>query len=149
MSDLRDLYRDVVIDHNRNPRNFRELAAADRRVEGYNPLCGDRLVLYLKLGDSRIEDASFQGAGCAISIASASLMTEAVKGRTEEEAQRFMREFQEMVTAPGESSAPERMGKLAALAGVKDYPSRVKCATLSWHTLRAALAGSQEAVSTE
>jgi nitrogen fixation protein NifU and related proteins len=137
MSDLADLYQEVILDHNRRPRNFHALAQASHTAEGYNPLCGDRLTLYLKLNGDTIEDVSFEGAGCAISKASASLMTDAVKGRTKAEAQALFERFHRMVTTPPDQPV-EEMGKLSSLAGVREFPVRVKCASLAWHTLRAA-----------
>jgi nitrogen fixation NifU-like protein len=147
--DLRDLYQEVIFDHNRNPRNFRVIDNADRKVEGFNPLCGDRLTLFLKMDGDRIIDASFQGSGCAISTASVSLMTEIVKGKTEQEANDLFKIFHEMTTGKDEQINLEAVGKLAVLAGVREYPARVKCATLAWHTLDAALKNEQKAVSTE
>ena len=148
MSELTDLYQEVILDHNRRPRNFRAIEQASRKQEGYNPLCGDRLTLYVKLEGDRIGDVSFQGTGCAISKASASLMTDAVKGKTVEEARALFERFHEMVTSSPESEVPE-IGKLAVLAGVREFPTRVKCASLAWHTLKAAVAGSEGPVSTE
>ncbi|MEQ1620707.1 MAG: Fe-S cluster assembly sulfur transfer protein SufU [Methylococcales bacterium] len=147
--DLRDLYQEVIFDHNRNPRNFRVMDNADRQVEGFNPLCGDRLTLFLKMDGDVITDASFQGSGCAISTASVSLMTEIVKGKTEAEADELFRKFHEMTTGKEEHINLEALGKLAVLAGVREYPARVKCATLAWHTLEAALKNEASAVSTE
>jgi nitrogen fixation NifU-like protein len=147
--DLRDLYQEVIFDHNRNPRNFRVIDDADRKVEGFNPLCGDRLTLYLKMDNNKILDASFQGSGCAISTASVSLMTEIIKGKTDVEAENLFKEFHQLVTANNPSAQLEAVGKLAVLAGVRDYPARVKCATLAWHTLDAALRSQTDAVSTE
>ncbi|MGR9043906.1 MAG: Fe-S cluster assembly sulfur transfer protein SufU [Gammaproteobacteria bacterium] len=147
--DLRDLYQEVIFDHNRNPRNFRVIEAADRKVEGFNPLCGDRLTLYLKMDGDMIADASFQGSGCAISTASVSLMTEIVKGKTEAEAEALFKTFHEMTTGKDKQVNLEAVGKLAVLAGVREYPARVKCATLAWHTLDAALKNEAESVSTE
>lgn len=147
--DLRDLYQEVIFDHNRNPRNFRVIEDADRKVEGFNPLCGDRLTLYLKMDGDVIVDASFQGSGCAISTASVSLMTEIVKGKTEAEAEALFKTFHEMTTGKDEQVNLEAVGKLAVLAGVREYPARVKCATLAWHTLDAALKNEAESVSTE
>ncbi len=147
--DLRDLYQEVIFDHNRNPRNFRIIENADRKVEGFNPLCGDRLTLYLKLEGEMITDASFQGSGCAISTASVSLMTEIVKGKTEQEADALFKQFHEMTTGKDEQVNLEAVGKLAVLAGVREYPARVKCATLAWHTLDAALKNEQKSISTE
>ncbi len=146
--DLRDLYQEVIFDHNRNPRNFRVIADADRKVEGFNPLCGDRLTLYLKLDGDKITDASFQGSGCAISTASVSLMTEIIKYKTITEAEALFKTFHEMTTGKDEQIQLEAVGKLAVLAGVREYPARVKCATLAWHTLDAALKNQQQPVST-
>ena len=148
MSELTDLYQEVILDHNRRPHNFRVIEGASRTQEGYNPLCGDRLTLYLKLDGDRIGDVSFQGTGCAISKASASLMTDAVKGKTVEEARAIFERFHDMVTSAPESAVPE-IGKLAVLSGVREFPTRVKCASLAWHTLKAAVAGVEGPVSTE
>jgi nitrogen fixation NifU-like protein len=149
MMDLKDLYQEVIVDHNRSPRNFRAMPDADRTLEGFNPLCGDRLTLYLKLDGDRISDISFGGSGCAISVASASLMTEALKGRTRAEAGRMFDSFHGLLTARQPPADPAAFGKLAVLAGVRDYPSRIKCATLCWHTLHALIEGGREPVSTE
>lgn len=147
--DLRDLYQEVIFDHNRNPRNFRVIENADREVEGFNPLCGDRLTLYLKIADGVIHDASFQGSGCAISTASVSLMTEIIKGKTEQEVEKLFETFHKMTTGKDQEVNLEAVGKLAVLAGVREYPARVKCATLAWHTLDAALKNEQKSISTE
>jgi nitrogen fixation NifU-like protein len=147
MSDLSDLYQEVILDHNRRPRNFHVLADASHSAEGYNPLCGDRLTLYLRVAGDTIEDVSFEGAGCAISKASASLMTDAVKGRTTAEAQALFDRFHRMVTTPPDQPI-EDMGKLSSLAGVREFPIRVKCASLAWHTLKAAF-NSERRTSTE
>ncbi|WGS84256.1 Fe-S cluster assembly sulfur transfer protein SufU [Methylomonas sp. UP202] len=147
--DLRDLYQEVIFDHNRNPRNFRIMEEANRRVDGFNPLCGDKLTLFLKIDDHVIQDASFQGSGCAISTASVSLMTEIIKGLTEDEAEALFKQFHEMTTGKTEDVNLEAIGKLAVLAGVREYPARVKCATLAWHTLDAALKNEAQSVSTE
>ncbi|MCX7086687.1 MAG: SUF system NifU family Fe-S cluster assembly protein [Methylococcales bacterium] len=147
--DLRELYQEVIFDHNRNPRNFRIIEQADRTVEGFNPLCGDRLTLYLTLTGDVITDASFQGSGCAISTASVSLMTDIVKGKTITDAERLFKQFHEMTTGKEEHINLEALGKLAVLAGVREYPARVKCATLAWHTLDAALKNEAQAISTE
>jgi len=137
--DLADLYRDVIIDHNRNPRNFRRLSPPCRHAEGLNPLCGDKLQVYLRLDDDdRIEDVSFEGSGCAISVASASLMTEALRGRTKAEAEALFQRIHAMLTG-SEQADISAIGKLAALAGVRAYPTRVKCASLCWHTVHSAL----------
>ena len=146
--DLADLYRDVIVDHNRRPRNAGRLECPTHQAEGNNPLCGDRLRLFLDLQDDRIRELRFENAGCAISTASASLMSEAVKGRSRAEVRELFESVHRMLTQPG--AAPEAaLGKLAALAGVREYPARVKCASLCWHTLNAALAGSAGAVTTE
>ncbi len=147
--ELRDLYQEVIFDHNRNPRNFRIIDPADRKIEGFNPLCGDRLTLYLKLNGEIIEDVSFQGSGCAISTASVSLMTEMIKGKTQIEAQQLFEQFHQITTGKNTELSLESLGKLAVLAGVKEYPARVKCATLAWHTLDAALKNQQQSISTE
>ena len=139
MSDLNDLYQEVILDHNRRPRNFHAIPGATHSAEGYNPLCGDRLTLYVQLDGDRISDVAFEGSGCAISKASASLMTEAVKGRTIEDARALFERFHQMVTTAPEE-AVEDLGKLSALGGVREFPVRVKCASLAWHTLKAALA---------
>ena len=138
MSELTDLYQEVILDHNRRPHNFRVIDPATAKQEGYNPLCGDRLTLYVKVEDGIIRDVAFQGSGCAISKASASLMTDAVKGKTVEEARSLFDRFHQMITSPPGSPLPE-LGKLSVLAGVRDFPTRVKCAGLAWHTLKAAV----------
>jgi nitrogen fixation NifU-like protein len=148
VNELRELYREVILDHNRHPRNFGELAQADRVVEGVNPLCGDRLTLYVKLAGDKIEDIAFKGTGCAISVASSSLMTERVKGRSVADSMALFEKIHDMLTGTSMPSA-EELDKLVALAGVREYPSRVKCASLGWHALHSALAGADEAVSTE
>jgi nitrogen fixation protein NifU and related proteins len=138
MSDLSDLYQEVILDHNKRPRNFHTIDSASHQAEGFNPLCGDRLHLYLKVEDDVVTEVGFQGSGCAISKASASLMTDSVKGRPLAEVHDLFRRFHTMVTTPPEQ-AVEDMGKLSALAGVREFPVRVKCASLAWHTLKAAL----------
>lgn len=149
MSDLRELYQDIVIDHSRNPRNTGTLDDANRTAEGFNPICGDRLTLYLKVEDDRIADVAFKGSGCAISTASASLMTESVRGESVEEAHRLFETFHRMITrGPEAAFESDELDELAALSGVAAYPARVKCATLAWHTLEAALKG-EESISTE
>lgn len=150
MSDLEGLYQEVMLDHCKRPRNFRAIEGADRRAEGYNPLCGDKVTIYLKLQDDRITDLSFQGAGCAISTASASILTETLKGKTRGQAEALFEAFHQLVTgrAQGNGKAPQ-LGKLAVFSGVSEFPVRVKCATLAWHTLRSALRGTGEVVSTE
>jgi len=148
MNDLRELYQEVIFDHYRTPRNRRVLAEANRRAEGYNPLCGDKVTVYLDIEDGIIRDASFEGVGCAISTATASLMTEALKGRKVAEVESLFRDFQEMVTEREASPRPQ-LGKLEVLGGVREFPGRVKCATLAWHTVLAALKGRGGTVSTE
>ncbi len=150
MADLEDLYQEVILDHNKRPRNFRAMEGTSHRAEGYNPLCGDKVTIYLKLENDRITDISFKGSGCAISTASASILTESVKGKTRAETETLFQKFHGLVTGKGPdngTSAP--LGKLAVFSGVSEFPARVKCATLAWHTLRSALNGSQEVVSTE
>jgi len=147
MSDLQDLYQEVILDHNRRPRNFRALDAG-RKAEGYNPLCGDRLTVYLRVEDDVIKEATFQGSGCAISKASASLMTDVVKGKTVAEAEALFERFHRVVTASPDAPV-EDLGKLSVLAGVRQFPVRVKCATLAWYALRAAAESRDEVVSTE
>jgi nitrogen fixation NifU-like protein len=150
MSDLRDLYQEVILDHNKRPRNFGVLEPADRSAIGHNPLCGDKLTVYLRLDGTRVAEVRFEGQGCAISKASASMMTDVVKGLSEEDITTLFERFQHLVTAPGKADEDERLGKLAVFAGVREYPTRVKCATLCWHTLRAALEDStQGPVTTE
>lgn len=144
MDDLRDLYQEVILDHGKNPRNFRHPGDANRHAEGDNPLCGDRLTVYLKIGhNGLVEDAAFEGRGCAISMASASMMTEIVAGKTQEEARALFRRFHDFVTGREEIDAgdDEDLEKLVVLAGVKQFPMRVKCATLAWHTMTAAMDG--------
>jgi len=149
-AELRDLYQEVVIDHSKRPRNFREIEDATRTAEGFNPLCGDQLTLYVKLANGVIEDIAFQGAGCAISKASASLMTAALKGKKQEEALALFGRVHILLTeGPSGAVKPEEVGKLAALSGVWEFPMRVKCATLAWHTLRNALEGTADRISTE
>jgi nitrogen fixation protein NifU and related proteins len=147
MNELQDLYREVILDHNRSPRNFGTIQNPDRVVNGVNPLCGDKLTLYLKLDGDRIEDVRFEGTGCAISIASSSLMTERIKGTTIGESLSLFDEVHDMLV--GAKDPAERMEKLAALAGVREFPSRVKCASLSWHALKTALTGKSNEISTE
>lgn len=148
-ADLRDLYQEVIIDHGRRPRNFGPLPDANHRAEGFNPLCGDRLTLYLKVAGGIIEDARFEGAGCAISTASASLMTEALKGRSQAEAEALFGTFHDLLTGAPAGAAGVPLGKLEVLAGVREFPARVKCATLAWHTLEAALHDDSRPASTE
>ncbi|MGA3293903.1 MAG: Fe-S cluster assembly sulfur transfer protein SufU [Candidatus Acidiferrales bacterium] len=149
MSDLRDLYQDVILEHSKAPRNYREIAAANHKAEGYNPLCGDRFTVYLDMEGDSIRDISFQGSGCAISKASASMMTQSVKGKTKAEAEQLFKRFHDLVTGHAPANDGGELGKLAVFSGVSEFPVRVKCATLAWHTLHAALEGKQEAISTE
>jgi nitrogen fixation NifU-like protein len=150
MSELSDLYQELILDHNRRPRNYGALEGATREARGHNPLCGDRLTLFLKLAGDRIEDIRFEGSGCAISKASASLMTEAVKGRTIPEASGLFERFHAMITAPVDRPAADQsLGKLVVLAGVREFPIRIKCASLPWHTLKAAMAATDKVAVTE
>lgn len=150
MSDLKALYQEVILDHNRNPRNFRAIENPDRKVEGYNPLCGDHYTIFLKLDGERIADISFQGSGCAISKASASIMSQALKGKTKTEAEHLFDVFHHLVKGELDpSSRLEELGKLAAFAGVSEFPARVKCASLAWHSMHGALASDVKSVSTE
>jgi nitrogen fixation NifU-like protein len=145
MSELSELYQQVILDHNKKPRNFRKLEDATQRADGFNPLCGDQLTVYLRLDDDTVQEVSFEGSGCAISKASASMMTQAVKGKSREEAERLFEEFHRMVTGElDEESEPNTLGRLKIFAGVREFPARVKCASLPWHTLHAALAGEVE-----
>jgi len=144
MSDLRDLYQDVILEHSKAPRNYRESPASNRKAEGFNPLCGDRFTVYLTLDGDSIRDVSFQGSGCAISKASASMMTQSVKGKSVAEAEKLFESFHKLVTGLGHSNGDAELGKLTVFSGVSEFPARVKCATLAWHTLQAALEGQQE-----
>jgi SUF system NifU family Fe-S assembly protein len=150
MSDLRELYQELIIDHSKRPRNFRAPEGANRQLDGYNPLCGDKVTVYVELQDDRINDIGFRGSGCAISTASASVMTETLKGKTLAEAETLFAIFHGLVTGkpPSGGKTPE-LGKLAVFSGVSEFPARVKCATLAWHTLHAILQGTGETVSTE
>ena len=150
MDELQELYREVILDHNRRPRNFGELPDADRVVEGVNPLCGDKMTLYVKLDGGKVEDIRFKGTGCAISVASSSLMTERVKGATVEATLELFTKVHDLLTGAHDHPPPEDLDKLAALAGVREYPTRVKCASLAWHALRTALTDAGErSISTE
>ena len=149
MSELSELYQQVILDHNKKPRNFRKLENANHTAEGYNPLCGDHLTIYLTLAGGAVQEISFEGSGCAISKAAASMMTQAVKGKSKEHAEELFREFHSMVTGELDEETDEnRLGNLTIFAGVRDFPVRVKCATLPWHTMHAAL-NNEERVSTE
>lgn len=148
--ELRELYQQVILDHNKSPRNFKILETANRTAEGYNPLCGDKINVYLELDNDTIKDISFQGSGCAISKASASLMSTVIKGKSVEEAKRLFEKFHDLVTGKlNEDENIEELGKLAVLAGVKEFPVRVKCASLAWHTMLSALNKEKKTVSTE
>jgi len=149
MSDLRELYQQVILDHYKRPRNFQKLEDANRHAEGYNPLCGDEITVYLHMDGDVIKDISFQGAGCAISQSAASLMTTTLKGKTKAEAEEIFTKFHEMVTGTAVDGDPMELGKLAVFCGVSEFPVRVKCASLPWHTMRAALEGKDDTVSTE
>lgn len=149
MSDLSDLYQQVILDHNKKPRNFHKLEAANRRADGHNPLCGDQLTVYLQMEDDVVKEISFEGSGCAISKAAASMMTQSVKGKSRVEAETLFTEFHKMVTGElDEEAMPNNLGRLKIFAGVRDYPARVKCASLSWHTMNAALHG-EDSTTTE
>lgn len=149
MYELRELYQQLILDHNKKPRNFGPLAGATREAKGVNPLCGDKVTVYLRLEGDRVADVGFDGSGCAISTASASVMTETLKGKTRQEVEAIFDRFHALVAGHAEASEARDLGKLAAFSGVKDYPARVKCATLAWHALRAALDEIEEPVSTE
>jgi nitrogen fixation NifU-like protein len=149
MSDLRELYQQVILDHNKNPRNFHDMPDATNRVDGYNPLCGDHYTIFLKTHGDTIQDVSFTGSGCAISKASASVMSSTIKGKSKEEADRLFETFHALVTGDQSGLSAADLGRLAAFSGVSEFPARVKCATLAWHTLRSALDGKDEKVSTE
>jgi nitrogen fixation protein NifU and related proteins len=150
MTALRDLYQEVILDHNKSPHNYREMADATRLALGHNPLCGDKLKLYVKIEGDRIADVAFQGSGCAISKASASIMTDAIKGSTVEEAETLYGKFHELLTGPSDVKADGAgLGKLAVFSGVREFPARVKCATLAWHTLESALKNQEQVAKTE
>ena len=150
MGELADLYQEVILEHSKAPRNYRKPASANRHAEGYNPLCGDRCSVFLDVEDGAIKDIGFQGSGCAISRASASMMTQILKGKTKAEAAKLFEEFHNLVTGEAEAMKnAQELGKLAVFAGVSKFPARVKCATLAWHTLQSALEGHDETVSTE
>ena len=151
MGDLRELYQEMILDHNRNPRNFGKLEDADQSAEGYNPLCGDRETVYVRVEEDVLKDVGFRGTGCAISTASASMMTESLKGKTREEAEALFERFHDLITgSDGRTDASRAdLGKLTVFSGVREFPVRVKCATLPWHTMKAALVGEDRTVSTE
>ncbi|HKV91517.1 MAG TPA: SUF system NifU family Fe-S cluster assembly protein [Candidatus Angelobacter sp.] len=148
MSELRELYQEVILEHSKKPRNYRALEQANHKAEGFNPLCGDHFTVYLDMKDGAINDIGFQGSGCAISKASASMMTQTLKGKTTAEAEDIFTKFHDLVTGQ-KAGTQEELGKLAVFAGVSEFPLRVKCATLAWHALRAAMRGEEQAVSTE
>jgi nitrogen fixation NifU-like protein len=150
MGELRDLYQEVILEHSKAPRNFKKLSAANHHAEGFNPLCGDRFTVYLDLEGDRVRDIAFEGSGCAISKASASMMTQILKGKTVGEAAQVFEKFHRFVTTQNhKASDSDELGKLAVFSGVAEFPARVKCATLAWHTMQAALEGKQEPISTE
>ena len=150
MSELRDIYQEMILDHSKNPKNFRALPAANHKAEGYNPLCGDRLTVYLQMDGDKIDDISFQGSGCAISKSSASMMTAHLKGKTKKEAQKIFENFHAMLAGDrNKKFDKEILGKLVVFSGVSEFPVRVKCATLPWHTFRAGLEDSKQTISTE
>ncbi len=149
MSGISELYQEILLEHNSKPRNFRKVADASRTAEGYNPLCGDQITLYLKLVDNVVEDVGFQGVGCAISRASASMMTQSIKGRSLDEANVIFNAFHDMLTRPQSEPDYDTLGDLETLAGVNEYPTRIKCAILPWHAMRSALSGEGETVTTE
>ncbi|MBO0910714.1 MAG: SUF system NifU family Fe-S cluster assembly protein [Acidobacteria bacterium] len=149
MPELRDLYQEVILEHSKAPRNYRRPSEVNQQAEGFNPLCGDRFTVYLNLEGDRIRDIGFQGSGCAISKASASMMTQAVKGKSKQDAEKLFQAFHRLVTTGESNGNCEELGKLEVFSGVSEFPVRVKCATLAWHTLEAALVGKQEPVSTE
>jgi nitrogen fixation protein NifU and related proteins len=149
-NELKELYQEVILDHNKSPRNYKKLESANHFAEGYNPLCGDKVNIYLDIEENKIEDISFQGSGCAISKASASLMTSSLKGKSIEEAKKLFEKFRELITGKNNDELDiEELGKLAVFAGVKEFPSRVKCASLAWHTMLSALNNEKKLVTTE
>jgi nitrogen fixation protein NifU and related proteins len=149
MSDLRELYQQVILDHNKNPRNYREMPDATSKIEGYNPLCGDHYTIFLKMDGPTISEVSFTGSGCAISKASASVMSSTLKGKSKDEAETLFDTFHRLVTGDASGLNAADLGRLAAFSGVSEFPARVKCATLAWHTLKSALEGKDEKISTE
>jgi len=149
MNDLRELYQQVILDHNKNPRNFHEMASPSSKVDGYNPLCGDHYTIFVRVDGDKIEEVSFTGNGCAISKASASVMSSTVKGKSKDEAESLFDTFHRLVTGDASGLSAADLGRLAAFSGVSEFPARVKCATLAWHTLKSALEGTEEKVTTE
>lgn len=149
MPDLRELYQELILEHSKKPRNYREIANPTRKVEGYNPLCGDHFTIYLEMDGETVKDLSFQGSGCAISKASASLMTQVLKGKSRTEAEQLFTRFHDLVTGKSQNGNEEGLGKLAVFSGVSEFPVRVKCASLAWHAMKAGLEGEAEEISTE
>jgi nitrogen fixation NifU-like protein len=150
MSDLRELYQEIILDHNKKPRNYGKMECPSKQANGFNPLCGDRVCIYLKMSDGTVEDVAFEGKGCAICIASASMMPQTMKGRHREDARKIFTQFHDLVTGKGcPGGVAAELGKLAAFAGVSEFPARVKCATLAWHTFNAAIDGKDSTISTE
>lgn len=148
MPELRELYQELILEHSKKPRNYREMPNANRKVEGFNPLCGDHFTVYLEMDGDTVRDISFQGSGCALSKASASMMTQVLKGKSKEQAEELFQRFHHMVTGAGQVN-PEELGKLAVFSGVSEFPVRVKCASLAWHAMKAALKGEAQEISTE
>ncbi len=149
MPDLRELYQDLILDHSKKPRNYREMPGANRKVEGFNPLCGDHFTVYLEMDGDNVKDVSFQGSGCALSRASASMMTQVLKGKNKADAEQLFTRFHDLVTGKTQNGNAEELGKLAVFSGVSEFPVRVKCASLAWHAMKAALEGEAEQISTE
>lgn len=149
MADLRELYQELILDHSKKPRNYREMPNANRKVEGFNPLCGDHFTVYMDLEGETVKDVSFQGSGCALSKASASMMTQALKGKSRADAEALFDRFHDLVTGKTPNADAESLGKLAVFSGVSEFPVRVKCASLAWHAMKAAIAGQADQVSTE
>ncbi len=149
MPDLRELYQELILDHSKKPRNYREMPGANRKVEGFNPLCGDHFTVYLDMDGETEKDVSFQGSGCALSKASASMMTQVLKGKTKADAEQMFTRFHDLVTGKAQNGNAEELGKLAVFSGVSEFPVRVKCASLAWHAMKAALEGEAEQISTE
>ncbi len=148
MPELRELYQELILEHSKKPRNYREMPNANRKVEGFNPLCGDHFTVYLDMQGDTLRDVSFQGSGCALSKASASMMTQVLKGKCRQDAEQLFERFHSMVTGTGEVN-PEELGKLAVFSGVSEFPVRVKCASLAWHAMKAAMEGDAQQISTE
>jgi nitrogen fixation protein NifU and related proteins len=149
MPDLRELYQELILEHSKKPRNYREMPNANRKVEGFNPLCGDHFTVFMEVEGDTVRDISFQGSGCALSKASASMMTQILKGKSKDDAEKLFERFHNMVTGTGGNENPEDLGKLAVFSGVSEFPVRVKCASLAWHAMKAALEGAAQEISTE